>query len=345
MSLAGGGSLRALVLAAGHGERLRPLTELTPKPLLPVLGVPIVERTLERLAAAGVEATVVNLHHLGEQISERLGRRSGRMRIEYAPEAELLGTLGPLAASAGFLAESDPFLLVNGDSLCRWPIRKMLAAHRSGAEATLLLATRPDPEEFGGGVVVDGDGRVVSFRGGARGEGTRRGVFTGFHVVSARLLRGLEVLPADIVRELYEPLIGRGATVRGVFTRRRWHDLGTPRRYLDGVLAEARWSLSAGRIGLSWRGAGARVASRAKVRSSVLEADARVAPGARVRDSLLMAAARVGRGAAVEDSILGPGVTLASGSRVTGRLVTRRLVGVGPRQGDSVVGDLVYSPL
>lgn len=346
MSPAGDAPRRALVLAAGFGERLRPLTELTPKPLLPVLGVPILKRTLERLAAAGVERTVVNLHHLGEQIRERLGRRLGRMRLEYAPEEVLLGTLGPLAAAADILGESEAFLVVNGDSLCRWPIRAVVRKHRkAAADATLLLSARADPEAFGGGVVADREGRILGFGGGEPEGAARCGVFTGLHVVSSALLAGLEARPSDIVRDLYEPLLERGAHIRAVFTRRQWYDLGTPERYLEGVLGAARRSFVAGRVGFSWRGEGARVGSRSRVRSTVMEAGSAVAPAARVERSLLMAKARVGRGAVVHRSIVGPGVVLAPQSRLEGQLVTRRLPGVRPRPEDSVVGDLVYSPM
>lgn len=334
------------MLAAGFGERLRPLTEFTPKALLPVLGTPILKLTLERLAAAGVERAVINLHHLGDEIRQRLGRRVGSMRLDYAPEEELLGTLGPVAAASVVLGESDPFLLINGDSLCKWPIGTIVRAHRkSGADATLLLSSRADVQSFGGGVVVDGDGRILGFRGGEPEGASRRGVFTGLHAISPDLLAGLEPRPADIVRDLYEPLLERGAHLRTVFTRRRWQDLGTPRRYLEGVLDEARFAFIAGRIGLSWRGEGARVGTRARIRSTVMEAGAAVAPGARVEKSLLMAKSRVGRGSVVRCSILGPGVVLAPQSRLESKLVTRRLAGVSPRRHDSVVGDLVYSPL
>ncbi|MDX1644601.1 MAG: NDP-sugar synthase, partial [Thermoanaerobaculia bacterium] len=279
-------------------------------------------------------------------IPERLGRRVGGMRLEYAFEEELLGTLGPLAAAAGVLGESAPFRRVNGDSLCQWPLRSVVAAHRkASADATLLLASRADAGEFGGGVTVDSKGRILGFRGGEPEGTARRGVFAGLHVVSAALLAGLEVRPSDVVRDLYEPLIARGADIRAVFTRRRWHDLGTPARYLEGVLDEARFSFVAGRIGLSWRGEGTRVGARARVRSTVMEAGSAVAPAARVERSLLMAKARAGRGSVVRDSILGPGVVLAPQSRLEGRLVTRRTPGVSPRPQDSVVGDLVYSPM
>ena len=316
--------LRALVLAAGRGERLRPLTDLVPKPLLPVLGRPILEHTLERLAAAGVESTAINLHHLGDQIPAWLGDEAEGMQLVYSPEEELLGTLGPLARLAGFLGASDPFLLVNGDSLCAWPLGTLLERQRSGAAAaTLLLSSRADPDAFGGGVVVDESDHILSFDGTGSAAGARRGVFAGLHVITGDLLLGLEERPSDIVRDLYEPLLEDGRALQAVFTDLPWHDLGTPSRYLRGVLDTA-----AG--GGGWRAEGAEVDGGAVVETSVLESGSVVESRARVQGSLLMEGAVVASGSLVRDSILGPGVTLGPRAGVEASLVTRAPAGCDP---------------
>src|SRR6476659_7929241 len=155
--------LRALVLAAGLGTRLRPLTDALPKPLLPVAGLPILGHTLAQLAAAGCEAAAINLHHQGEEIRRRFGEAFAGMSLTYSAEPVLLGTLGALHPLRSFFAGCGAILLVNGDSLCRWPFRRLLRQHfrgrAEGTAATLLLASRPDPAEFGGGVGVDREGR------------------------------------------------------------------------------------------------------------------------------------------------------------------------------------------
>lgn len=313
--------VRALVLAAGRGERLRPLSDLVPKPLLPVLGVSILERTLGRLAEADVESAAVNLHHLGEQIRRSLGERVGGMPLSYWPEEELLGTLGPLGRLGEYLEGCEAVLLVNGDSLCRWPVDELVREHHShDSEVTLLLSARADPAVFGGGVAVDEAGRVLSFRGEGGEAEARRGVFAGFHVISTEVLRGVAPVPSDIVRDLYEPYLAAGGSIRTLFTERPWHDLGTPRRYLVGVLDEASSSVASGPQGV-WRGVGAEVGPGARVERAVLERGARVEPGAEVESSLLMAGATIGEGARVKASILGPGVCLDAGSTVESRLV------------------------
>lgn len=338
---------RALVLSAGRGERLRPLTDELPKPLLPVLGETVGERTLHRLAELGVQSAAVNLHHLGTLIRERWGPSLGGMPLVYSAEERLLGTLGPFGLLQEFFAGVDPVLLINGDSLCRWPIAVALRAHRGcGADATLLLSSRADPEAFGGGVVTDHSGRVLSFRGEMDIDGAaRRGVFAGMHLISGSLLAGIEPRPADIVGGLYESLLAAGAFIQGIYTGRRWHDLGRPSRYLDAVLEMAQIAPGAASIGGSWYGPGVAVATDAEVSTAVLEREATVESGASVRASLLLDGSRVGRGSEVVDSILGPGVELGTHAHVRSQMVTRRRPGSALRPKDTPVGDLFYTPL
>jgi mannose-1-phosphate guanylyltransferase len=319
---------RALVLSAGRGERLRPLTDSIPKPLLPVLGESIVGRTLEQLAAAGVSQAAVNLHHLGAAIRQELGPAIGGMPLTYSTEEVLLGTLGPFGKLREFFAGVDPVLLVNGDSLCDWPIDEVCRAHEeSGADATLLLASRADPDSFGGGVVTSADGRVLSFRGDlGTAEAAGRTVFAGLHVISGRLLAEVEARPSDIVRQLYEPLLEEGGTIRAVHTDRRWHDLGLPSRYLAAVLEEAEAAV--GESGC-WRSATATVEPSASIARSVIESKATVEGGCEVSGSLLLNGSHLAPGATVIDSVVGPGVTIGRGSRVESQLVT---------DGDELVG-------
>ena len=205
--------LRAVVLAAGLGTRLRPLTETEPKPALPVAGVPVAGRTLELVARAGCETAAVNLHHLGDRVRVALGDSVAGMPLVYSEEREVQGTLGALWPLREFCAAADLLLVINGDSLCRWPLRRLLRAHRRGAaEATLLLSSRADPAEFGGGVGVGEEDVVVAFRATDRAVARRR-VFAGAHVVEPRLLEGLTEGPAGFVEDLYEPLLDRGGRI------------------------------------------------------------------------------------------------------------------------------------
>jgi mannose-1-phosphate guanylyltransferase len=312
------------VLAAGRGERLRPLTDELPKPLLPVAGRPLAAWTLERLRAAGVEAAALNLHHRGEAIRAAFGASFRGLPLVYSEEPELLGTGGALPPLADFFVPADVVLLVNGDTLGRGPLARLLARHRRarrrGAVATLLFHRTVDPRPFGGGVALEGE-RVLAFRRGALAWGSARlrRVFAGAAALAPELIADLPPGPCDIVSALYEPLLAQGRELAAAETARAWHDLGTPERYLEGALA---WALD----GLPARGerrlSGAEVDPTARLVRSVVEAGARVGAGARLERTLVLSGARVGAGATLAHAIVGPGAEVAPGERLTHALRT-----------------------
>lgn len=342
-----GRRIRALVLAAGLGTRLRPLTTHTPKPLLPVRGVPILGHTLAQLAASGCEAAAVNLHHLGDQIRQRFGDSHAGMPLTWSQEPELLGTLGAFHPLKDFFAPADLVLVINGDSLCKWPLRRLIRRHLArGDRATLLLASRPDPAAFGGGVAIDQQGRILSFRPGdpERGEAARRYVFAGAHVLAPDLLDRVGPDKADIVRDLYVPLLEEGERIGSLVTGRRWHDLGTPQRFLEAVLDCARGGWPERLWRRSWISPAAVVGAGARIRRSAVEPEARVGEKARVERSALLPGARIGKGCVVREAILGFGAVIPAGTWVERRIIMPQLEGFSPGLEDSVVGGAVYTP-
>ncbi len=313
-------SVSALVLAAGLGTRLRPLTTLVPKPLLPVGGMPLLARTLVRLDEVGCEQVAINLHHLGPAIRDHFGSRFGRLRLTWSHEPEILGTLGALGPVRDLLAQAETVLVVNGDSLCDWPFEQLLARHReSGAAATLLFAAGAAAAEFGGGCGLDAEGYVVSLRAGLPAVGTavRQRVFAGAHALSSALLARVPPGPADFVTGLYQPLLEEGARLAACETDQPWHDLGTPDRYRQALLD---WAARHGQGG-SWISQHAEVAPGAEIARSVLEVAARVEAGARVEGSVLLPGAVVGAGARVARSILALRAQVPAGATVVDQLV------------------------
>jgi NDP-sugar pyrophosphorylase family protein len=332
--------LRAVVLAAGLGTRLRPLTETEPKPALPVAGVPVAGRTLALLARAGCEAAAVNLHHLGDRVRAVLGEAVAGMPLVYSEEQEVQGTLGALWPLRDFCAAADALLVINGDSLCRWPLARLLRKHRrGGAAATLLLSSKADPAEFGGGVGVGRQGDIVTFGGTPEAAVERRRVFAGAHVIEPRRLKGLAEGPAGFVDEFYEPLLETGARIASVETRRRWQDLGTPERYrravLDHLFGRRPWRRR-------WAGPGARVELGVRLSRAAVEGGAVVARGARLRRTLVLPGARVGRDAVLRGCLVGFGAQVPAGAEIAGQLITPAASG---QDGGSRVGDLVFTPL
>ncbi|HVS04092.1 MAG TPA: sugar phosphate nucleotidyltransferase [Thermoanaerobaculia bacterium] len=332
-----------MVLAAGHGTRLQPLTERTPKPLLPLLGRPILAHTLDRLVAAGCEAAAINLHHLGEQIPTALGGSYRGMPLTYSREETLLGTAGALLPLRGFFADCREVLVVNGDTLCRWPLARLLRRHRRlRPAATLLVTTRAEPRNYGGGLGIDRRRRLLRFGAGEEDPRvTRRRVFAGAHVVASELLARLPAGASDFVRDLYRPLLEAGETLTTVTTRRAWHDLGTPQRYLEGALEWARWTHPLA----GYRGRGSRVAAGARLRRVAVEGEVVVAPGCRLERCLLLPGARIGAGCRLRRVVVGPGAEVPPGTQVEARLLTRAWAGGSQPAGSSHLGELVVSPL
>jgi NDP-sugar pyrophosphorylase family protein len=226
-------SMRAMILAAGLGTRLRPLTEQIPKPLMPVVGTPNIVRTIEHLRGFGVRELVINLHHLPDRIRDSLGDGSGLgVRIEYSFEPQILGTGGGLSQALPLLGD-ETFLVVNGDALFAPDLAAAIAAHRRrGALATLVVRADPQAEEFGA-VWLDADDRLRRLVwAGDPGAGNRALMFTGVHVIEPAIVNHLPT-EGCIVRETYVPLLLAGAPLFGVEDSGYFCDLGTPRRYLD----------------------------------------------------------------------------------------------------------------
>jgi mannose-1-phosphate guanylyltransferase len=339
------GGFRALVLAAGLGTRLRPLTDEQPKPLLAVLGVPLLARTLQALVRAGCEAAAINLHHLPEAIPAALGDRFGPMPLVYSREDPILGTGGALLPLRDFLIAGDPVVILNGDSLCAWPLRQLLQRHRravrQGARATLLLAGRPDPRRFGGGVAIDEQGWVTGVRGERTyGRVARRLVFAGAHALAPALLERLPDGPSDSMTALYEPLLAAGERLAAEVTWRPWHDLGTPERYRTALLDLVE------RAGLAdWHAADAHIGAGARVRRSVLEAGARVLPAAQVDASVLMTGASVGLGARLVRVVVAPHTSVPAEAAWADVLLARWHDGITVPPHGGRVGDLLVVPL
>jgi NDP-sugar pyrophosphorylase family protein len=220
-----------MVLAAGRGTRLAPLTDTTPKPLVPVAGRPLLEHILEFLRAGGIEEVVINLHHLGRRIESYLGDGSRfGLHIRYSWEDPILDTGGGIKRAESMLA-GEPFVVMNGDSLLELRLREVLAAHeRSGALATLVL--RPDPDAARYGLVeLDGSDRVRRIVGLPAGvQGSLRGfMFPGLHVLQPDIFRWMEADVAySVMRVTYPRALAAGQHVHGLVTTARWINIDTP---------------------------------------------------------------------------------------------------------------------
>lgn len=324
----------AMVLAAGLGTRLRPLTERIAKPALPILGSTLLEGNLLLLRRAGVDEVVVNAHHLpatvaaaAREAAERLG-----VRLHLSFEPDVLGTGGGLANARPLLDRGEPFFLVNGDVLCDLDLRAAWQAHlQSGAAATLVL--RPMPEGAGfASVETDAAGDVIRIAGQGRSDRPAAGfwLFTGIHVLGPSIF---EVLPEGfscVNRQGHVVRIARGDRVHGhVQPGGRWSDVGTPARYLEANLdrLEGRYALppafgaAVERQPGVWIDPTAEVDPRARLLGPCyVGAGARIGPAAVVgpRAAVLAGGGCDGR---LRDAVVAPGASLASDAEAVGTLV------------------------
>jgi mannose-1-phosphate guanylyltransferase len=156
--------MRAMVMAAGKGTRLRPVTDLVPKPMAPVANRPVLDHILRLLKRHGITEVVLNLHHLPETITDYLGDGSALgLDVRYSPEPELLGTAGGVKKNEDFLG-TGTFLIMSGDALTDIDLTGLLAAHRrNGSIATIAVKEVDDPSQYGV-VVTDDDNRVLGFQ-------------------------------------------------------------------------------------------------------------------------------------------------------------------------------------
>ena len=308
--------MRGMILAAGLGTRLRPLSFELPKPIVPVLGRPLCSYTMEFLLRSGVREFLLNLHTKTKLIQQHVTGWAGkRIPVRYTFEPVILGTGGGVRNAMEFL-KGGTFVAANGDTVLRFPFASALAFHRKKrALATLVLF--PDPSKRYTPVWTDGEGRITGF-GSDAGEGIRSGFYTGCQIVEPELLSRIPAgKPSCIIRETYSLLVREGAPVFGFHSDGTFLEFGSPADYLDGTLALLRErppDVSPGPP----EGAGP------DIRPPVfISPGARVAPGARIGpDAVIEEGAVVGEGASVSRAILWPRAVLPPGESLRDAILT-----------------------
>jgi mannose-1-phosphate guanylyltransferase len=224
--------MKAFLLAAGLGMRLRPLTDTTPKCLLEVGGRPLLDIWLDAFSKAGIEEVLVNTHHLAGLVTAHVAERMSPPIVRLSHEPILLGSAGTLHANRDFVADEDMFLVVNADNLTDFDLGVLIDAHRAEATiATLTVFRAPRPSECG--IVDVVDGRVVGFAekpAQPRSDLANAGMYA-FH---PRVLDEIpKPLPRDIGFDLLPRLVGRSRAL--AIGDCSFFDVGTPT-----ALAQAR---------------------------------------------------------------------------------------------------------
>lgn len=290
----------AMVLAAGLGTRLRPLTDVRAKPAIPVAGEPIIRRIVAWLARAGVTDVVVNLHHRPETIAAVLGEGGDLgVRVRYSWEQPvLLGSAGGPRLALPILG-AETFILVNGDTLAEVNLAALAQRHRdTGARVTMAVAPNHDPMRYGG-VRVNADGRAIGFTPrGVGAAGTRH--FTGVQIVDARVFQPLASgRPAATIGGVYDALLAdTPGAIATCDTGAAFHDIGTPLDYIatSRAFADNATARPAGDT--------THVHPSATLRHTILWSDVRVGAGARLDGCIVTDGVIVPAGAEHHSAIL-----------------------------------------
>ena len=305
---------QAIVLCAGEGRRLRPYTDRRPKPLMPLLNVPLVQHLLAALQRAGVERVALNAWHLAPQIVEFVEADPvPALDLHVAVEPRLLGTGGGLANLRGWL-RPEPLLLLAGDIVADFDFAGLSARHaESGAEATMALTPAADVARYGA-VEIDDDGLLTDVAG-LLGRGGRRAlVNASAHLLEPGFVQRLPDGPSCLVRQGYVTALAEGGRCAAFVHAGTWFEIGEPAALLE---AQAR-ALEGGlpvHPQLFERGG-------RRVGLAFVHATARVAPDARLLDGTVIGpAARVEPGATLSRCLLLPGAIAPAGATLSGRIV------------------------
>ena len=345
--------MQAVILVGGEGTRLRPLTYGTPKPMVPLFGVPFLERTIARLRDAGVVEVILAAGYLPQALVDHFGDGSRfGIRVTYVVETSPLGTAGALRNVSDRI--DGAFFVLNGDVLTSLDLRAMLAYHREKRGDGVLHAIRvEDPSAFGC-VVHDAAGRITSFvekppRDEAPTDEINAGTYLLERSVLDRIPAGRRV---SIERETFPELLAAGGALYAFTTDDYWLDVGRPQQYVQahGDVLDGKLSLPpaahAGR-GSMWLVGGPDVPPNVRPPSFVgtgvtIDASALVGPYAvlgdgcsvgayaEVRGSILWDGVEVGARARVTDAILASNVHVGSGAIVTAGAVVGHAAAIAP---------------
>ena len=303
-----------MVLAAGLGTRLRPLTYEINKPMVPVLDRPVMAHIVDLLDRHGFDETIANLHHFPQTIRDYFGER-----LTYRMEEELLGTAGGVRGCAEFFGD-EPFLVISGDALTDIDLRAFAARHReAGGVATLAVKKVPDTREYGV-VLHDRAGRITGFQEKPEPDEALSDLGNcGIYIFEPRIFDYFPDRPfVDWAQDVFPALLANDVPFHIHEVRDYWNDVGSLAELRQGTFDALRGEL---RLEMDGDG-GSPIPGDAEVEGHVwIGRDVQIGAGVRLTGPLVLGdGARVGDGAQMRESILFPGTEVAPGAILIGAI-------------------------
>jgi len=293
--------MRAMVLSAGYGTRLWPLTEDRTKPAIPILGKPLVGYVAEYLARFGIDEIVVNLHHRPESVRKALGDGSQfGVKLQYVEEPEILGTSGALDNARSFFLE-DTFVVVNGKIITDIDLRAALETHRkAGAIATLVLLRNVKRELFT--VVETRDGLITGFGKMPSDSDHDPLMFTGIQLMEPAIFNYIpRAVFSHSTTDVFPAAIAAGEKIAAHVATGRWSELSTLQRYVEislDLMKDAGNTITVG--------AACTISDESDVTQAILWDRVRIDAGARVHRAVLADGVRIRSGEMIQDAIVVP---------------------------------------
>ena len=321
-----------MILAAGFGTRLKPLTIGLPKPMFPVLNRPLLEHTLQFLSSQGIQDIIVNVHHLPEKIIEYFGDgKDFGVRLQFSREEEILGTAGGLKKAQSFL-EKETFLVLNSDVLADINFDSVLKFHKEKNSCLTLVVRQDDEPEKYRPIHLADDCRINRFVDASIKHPTiniQRVMFTGIQIMEPEIFSRI---PANkfcgTTEDIFPTMIEKGLPVYGHLHEKYWIDMGTRETYI-----QAQTDALEGRLALKTSpsknpegplvvppvhiGRDCEISNDAQVGPhAVLGDGCRLRSGAVVENSILWEGATIGSDATIQNSIIGKSVAIENGAQV-----------------------------
>ncbi len=321
-NLGTGKSVRGMVLAAGLGTRLRPLTLHRAKASVPFLNRPLIEYSFDLLRGAGINEFVINLHYCRKSVFDAVTRflesplgRSWNPWILFSDESEILGTAGGIAKVGDFFRETD-FVVSNGKIYFEQPLQPVLDFHReNGAIATMVLLKHHGQQPFNP-VIMDKDRRIRGFALKSDLDDFKDAyVFTGIQVLSPEFFNFVPPGAADSVRDVYPEMIRRGRKVLGFVSQADWSECSEPSRYLSESMRVLK---RRGLVNLFHDAAPVEGSFEGVVAGPEVEFGA----NCELQDVVVWEGTKVGEGARLRNVIIGDGLRLPAGVHLRDSLVT-----------------------